>query len=299
MAVFRRTRAHLDPAAAAAIAEIVSHPKYELIPLRSVDEQIEHLPPGASVTVTASPSKTIEDTVELAVLLHERGFSVVPHLAARMIADRAHLQSLLDAISTAGIDRTFVVGGDASEPGEYLDARSLLRDMDELGHPFREIGIGCYPEGHAVIPRDVLLQALRDKAPHADYMTTQMCFDPAVILDWVSARRSEGIELPVHLGVPGVADVTRLIRVSARIGIGDSTRFLSKNTQLLGRLVKPGGFAADGLLDGLASAAADPAVGIVGLHIFTFNEVATTEAWRGRYLEQLHEDQRNGGEGTA
>ncbi|RPI21340.1 MAG: 5,10-methylenetetrahydrofolate reductase [Actinobacteria bacterium] len=217
----------------------------------------------------------------------------MPHLAARMITDRSHLGAILDAITSAGITRTFVIGGDAPEPGKYLDALSLLRDMDDLGHPFGEIGIACYPEGHAVIPSPPLLQALRDKEEYASYMTTQMCFDPNAIVDWITARRADGIALPVHLGVPGVAELTKLVTLSARIGIGDSRRYLAKNSRLIGRLVRPGGFSADGLLDALGSHLAGPSLAIEGIHLFTFNQVADTEEWRHRYLETLRHGHEN------
>ena len=78
-------------------------------------------------------------------------------------------------------------------PGEFPDGLSLLRAMAEIGHPLREIGIPCYPQGHAFIADRLLLDALRDKARYASYMTTQLCFDPGAIATWLAARRAEGI----------------------------------------------------------------------------------------------------------
>ena len=89
----------------------------------------------------------------------------MPHLSARMVRDRAHLRELLAWLEGAGVDRAFVVGGDAKEPGDYPDGLSLLRAMAELGHPLAEIGIPCYPQGHAFIADAPLLEALRAKAP--------------------------------------------------------------------------------------------------------------------------------------
>ena len=91
-------------------------------------------------------------------------------------------------------------------------------------------------------------------------MTTQLCFDAGAIVGWLTARRAEGLALPVEIGVPGVAPVHRLLAISARIGVRDTGRFLSKNVGLVGRIVRSGGFyRPDGLLRGLAPAAADPA----------------------------------------
>src|SRR5437899_6811500 len=215
----------LDTPPRAGLAWILAAPKFELIPIKSVLDQAAFLPAGATVSVTASPAKGIEATVEVAEQLADRGFRVVPHLSARMIRDRAHLRDLLAHLDAAEIRRAFVVGGDASEPGAFYDGLSLLREMADLGHRLTEIGVPCYPEGHPTIPRENLLRALADKQPYAQYMTTQMCFDARAIEAWIAARRAEGIRLPVHIGLPGVADTHKLIAISARIGIGDSKRF--------------------------------------------------------------------------
>ena len=52
--------------------------------------------------------------------------------------------------------------------------------------------------------------------------------------------------------------------------------------------MRSGGFyRPDGLLEGLAPHVADPAAGIVDLHLYTFNAVEATERWRRRYLIAL------------
>lgn len=280
-------RGELPAASRGAIVALLWAPKFELIPLRNVRDQAAFLPPGATVSVTASPAKGIEATVELAAALTADGFSVVAHLSARMIRDRSHLAGLLERLGAAGVERAFVVGGDADEPGEFRDGLSLLRAMTELGHPFRELGVPCYPQGHPDIPETRLLEALAAKAPYVQYMTTQMCFDARAIGRWIDERRRDGIGLPVHVGLPGVAELQKLAVISARIGVRDSRRFLSKNVRLVGQLVRPGGYRPDGLLEALGPVLADPAADVRDLHIYTFNQVESTEDWRRRYLAQL------------
>lgn len=282
-----RKRGRPDEAGRAAIRALLESPKFELIPLRNVLEQARFLPAGATVSVTASPTKTLEDTVELAEGLSEMGLAAIPHLSARMTKDRAHLASLLERMERAGLRRIFLVGGDAKHPGEFYDAYSLLRAMNEMGHHLTEIGITSYPEGHPLIPNPKLRQALRDKQPHASYMTTQMCFDPQAIGDFIRGRRADGIALPVHLGLPGVAERLKLISISTRIGVGQSVRFLSKHRGLAGRFLKPGGYTPAPLLEGLAPVLCDPQANVRGLHIYTFNQCETTERWRTEYLEAL------------
>jgi len=282
----RRTR----PSASGreALARILASPTFELVPLRNAMAQTARLPAGATVSVTASPAKGIEATVALCEQLQAGGFRAVPHLSARMVRDRAHLGDLVARLEGAGVRRAFVVGGDEKQPGEYPDGLSLLREMAEIGHPLGEIGIPCYPQGHAFIGDRALQEALRAKTPFASYMTTQLCFDPTAIGAWVRARRAEGLELPVHIGVPGVAEPHRLLAITARIGVVDTHRFLSKNVRFVARLLRSGGFyKPDGLLDGLASTVADESANVVDLHLYTFNAVDATERWRQEYLARL------------
>lgn len=285
--LFRR-RPGISLSAGEALAGLLSSPTFELIPLKDAMDHAAFLPPGARVSVTASPIKAIEATVALCEQLQAAGFHAVPHLSARMVRDRAHLVDLVARLEGGGIDRAFVVGGDAKVPGDFPDGLSLLREMAEIGHPLREIGIPCYPQGHPFIADGILLRALREKAAYASYMTTQLCFDPGAIASWLGARRAEGIGLPAHIGVPGVTEPHRLLAISARIGVADTHRFLTKNIRFVARLVRSGGFyQPDALLQGLAPHIADPTSAIDDLHLYTFNAVEPTEKWRRRFLNAL------------
>lgn len=283
-----RRGSRLDDAGRAALARVLSEPTFELIPLKNADDQAVHLPAGATVSVTASPAKGLMATAELALRLHARGLRVVPHLSARLTRDRAELLAFLAPLRDAGIDRLFVIGGDPEEPGDYPDALSILREMADLGVMPSEIGIGCYPQGHAFIPDEKLDEALVAKAPFASYMTTQLCFDPKAIATWVAGRRAAGIGLPIKLGIPAVAQIPKLIEISARIGVRDASKFIMKNTAFVGQLIASGGmYRPNGFLEGVAPVIADPQAGIVDLHVYTFNQVVSTEAWRTEYLASL------------
>ncbi len=266
-----------------AVRRLLRRPEFELLPLRSAIDQIDFLPEAATVTITASHTKGIDSALGYATELAQRGFEVVPHMAARSIGDQAHLADVLDTIAEAHIRRIFVIGGDAKEAGEFPDALSLIQAFEALGHPPPDIGVAAYPDGHPFIPDDVLRQTLKDKQPYASYMTTQMCFDPAIISNWISDVRADGITLPIHLGMPGVAPLHKLIGISAKIGVGDSVRFLSKHRGLLRRSA----FSPDKLIMGLADAIADPSAKIEALHLYTFNQVESAEAWRKDWLATL------------
>ena len=271
----------------AALKNLVAQPKFELIPLSSAVEKAQALPPGCVVTVTASPSHGLEATLDLACDLMAMGHDAIPHLSAHMVRDPSHLSALLDRCRECGLHRAFVVGGDAKDRGSsYHDGLSLLRGIHELGSPFTEIGVPSYPEGHPDIADDVLLSVLREKQPLANYMATQMSFNPGAIASWIGRMRTAGITLPVHLGTPGVAELTKLMTISARIGIADSARYLKKNRSVVGHLIK-GSFGPDALLEQLAPTLADEAADIRALHVFTFNQVQATVDWQQRMLASL------------
>lgn len=278
---------HLSEEEIGAIRRILSSPKYELIPLKNVLDQSESLPPGATVSVTASPAKGMGATIDLTIELQNRGFEVIPHLSARLTRDRSELEEILGRLESAGIRRAFVVGGDVDEPGEFFDGLSLLDAMEEMGHGLTEIGIPGYPEGHHIVDDDTIQRAIDDKLPYASYITTQMCFTSDAIADWVRRLRDRGIGLGVYIGIPGVAELKKLLTLSVRIGVGASSRFLSHNKSLAGKLVRPGGYAPDDLIVGLAPLLADSSANVSGLHIYTFNAVETTERWREEMLQAL------------
>jgi methylenetetrahydrofolate reductase (NADPH) len=281
-------RGGLDARERAALERVLADPTFELIPLKNVREQAAALPRGATVSVTASPGKGIEATVDLAIELEQAGLRAIPHLSARMIRDRAHLSELLARLADAGIGRAFVVGGDADEPGEFLDGLSLLRAMSDLGQLPKELGCPCYPQGHPDIPDAALEQALHDKAPYVSYMTTQLCFDPKAIEQFVAARRAEGNTLQVKIGLPGVAEIPKLLSISARIGVKDASKFVLKNARFVGALLRSGGtYRPTALVNKLAPLIADPAADVLGFHVYTFNNVAATVGWRDATLREV------------
>lgn len=263
---------------------LLAQPRYEVMPLRGVLEETAALPAGATVTVTASPSRGIGATLELAEQLAAQGFDAVPHLAARQVRDETELAGVLDRLHRAGIRDVFVVGGDAAEPaGEFPDGLSLLRAMAQLGHRPARIGVPSYPEGHHAIDEPALWSALQAKQRYAHYTVTQLCFDADAVCRFVAAARQRGITLPVVAGVPGVVAAGKLLRVSLRIGVGDSVRFLrSQRLSAMGStagLLRPGGYRPTALVRRLGMQVRDGRCDLAGLHFYTFNHVGATVRW--------------------
>jgi methylenetetrahydrofolate reductase (NADPH) len=258
-----------------------------VIPLAGAEEAVlEHVPTDVKVTITTSPRKGLDPTLELVERMAGHGYEVVPHLAARHVRDRGHLAELVERLRTAGASDVLVMAGDAEEPaGEFDGSLPLLRALAELGQPFRDVGITGYPESHAFISDDATIRSMFEKEEFATYIVSQICFDPKVTVAWIEAVWKRGTRLPIYVGLPGAVPRTRLLRVSARVGLGESTRFLRQHGSWLTRALRPGGFSPDPLIAGLEPCLTDPERKVAGFHIFTFNDVADTERWRQRALE--------------
>jgi methylenetetrahydrofolate reductase (NADPH) len=260
---------------------------FEVIPMKSTAEKARDLPAGATVSVTASPDKGMLATVELCESLAADGYQVVPHISARLMESFDELKQVVDRVGRAGATKAFVVGGDNEVGKEFPDAMAVLRALDRLDHPFTEIGVAAYPEGHPSIPAHALRASLLEKQHHAHYMATQMCFDAEGIASWVRGERAAGVTLQLVVGIPGVTDPARLVTIGARIGVGQSLRYLRKNRRSLFKLLRPGPYNPDKLVDKLAELATDPVADVVGLHVFTFNQIASTTEWYERAMKSV------------
>jgi methylenetetrahydrofolate reductase (NADPH) len=258
--------------------------RFEVFPAGSIDAQAAQLPRAAHLTVTCSPIHGPDRSVDLAARLTELGHSVTVHVAARMVRDRAHLDTLLAGMADAGADDLFLIGGDIKEQrGEFSSAVELLPLVAE--HPRRppSIGIAAYPEDHPFIPDDALEEALREKSRFADYVTTQMCFDPDALRGWVERHRELGLTLPVIIGMPGKVARARLLKMSTQIGVGPSVRFLRKQRSLLSLLSRRS--TADRLYDEFAPMLDEHELELAGFNYYTFNQLLETWEWHQHKLE--------------
>jgi methylenetetrahydrofolate reductase (NADPH) len=271
------------------LRRLLAHARYEVLPTASIEATVlEHLPPGFTVTVTASPSKGLEATLDLAERLCAHGYDVVPHLAARMVTGKSELAEICARLVPRGVRTVFVPGGDADPPaGDYKASFDLLEDLTDLGRPFENVGITGYPESHPSIGDDLTVQAMWDKRRHATYVVSNLTFDPGTLNTWLRRIRARGIDLPLLVGLPGPVDRTQLLTMATKIGVGESTRFLVKHKGTLARLAAPGGFTGERFLERSAPALGAEDSLVAGLHLFTFNQVAETERWRLALLERL------------
>jgi methylenetetrahydrofolate reductase (NADPH) len=275
----------LSGAASGRSRRLLQQPRYELVPVKGAQAEIEHLPRSATVTVTCSPTRGIEPTLDLCETLRTEGFVAIPHISARLVEDRDHARRIVERLTTLDVGDVFVVGGDVARPaGRFSSSRSLLEIVRDLGYE-GSIGVAAYPEEHPLISDEVLWRELLAKQEHAAYMVSQICFDAGRVVAWLADARRRGIRLPLWIGFPGVVDRNKLMRVALRIGVGESSRYLTKHGSLVSRLIRPGGYNPEELVRGLAPKVDDESLDVAGYHVNTFNQVASTERWRKALLD--------------
>ena len=131
------------------------------------------------------------------------------------------------------------------------------------------------------------MQFLKEKQQFATYFVTQMCFDPQTLVNWIKDIRKAGVSLPARIGLPGVANMSKLVSLSFKIGVGQSLKLLKKQKGLLKKFISAKPYQPDDLLAGLQAQLHDPEFVISALHLFSFNDIERTENWRASTCEKL------------
>jgi len=260
----------------------------EIIPVPGIEDRLDPLPSDMYLAVTCSPTKGVNETLELSEKLIAKGFKVTPHIASKCVSGEKHLETIIKKLDELGIESIFVPGGDRPEPmGDFNNALDLLRALKKLGHNLNKIGMAAHPEGHPDVSSEVLMEALEEKKEFADFIVTQMCFDAKILNDWMVEIHKKGIELPVWVGLPGVIERGRLLKTSLRIGVGDSLRFLRKKSQVATELMKSSIYNPDDLLKDITEQNDIDQTNLAGYHIYCFNQIETTEKWRSDTISAL------------
>ncbi|WP_399895354.1 methylenetetrahydrofolate reductase [Streptomyces sp. BBFR51] len=262
------------------VDELVRNSSIEIVPLKGAQEKVDAVPVGTTVSVTCSPRFGLARTLDHVAAARRSGHRVVPHLAARMVEDRAALRDFVRGVTDLGVEELFVIGGDGEKPvGRFSEAAEILEELVEFDHGLSRIGVGCYPEGHPKIADDVLFEALLRKQQHADYMVSQLCFDASALAGWLRSARERGVTLPLRMGVAAPLQIRKLIELSVKIGVGQSLRFLSKQHGMVGNLLLGRAYEPLDLLLAVREEISFTDLSVEGLHLFSFNQVDTTLDW--------------------
>jgi len=241
--------------------------------------------PGTEVFVAFVPSARHGRVVAIAGSLAAAGFIPVPHLVARSFRGYTQLLDHLLALRAAGVDAVLVIGGDSDRAeGPYASALDLLQSGAFARAGIRRIGLACYPELHRRIDRARLVVALDDKLARVArdgakaFLVSQFCLQAEPIVALARALRERGIAAPLRIGIAGPTDRRKLWKYALRCGIGASIAALGSHVDVVRDLLVRE--TPDALVHDLAAVlAAQPPLGIWGLHVFSFGGVTSAAAW--------------------
>lgn len=257
---------------------------------------------GTTVNVTFLAGSDFRDTVAVAKRLKGEGMRPVPHIAARSMLSRAALEEFLDALTgEVGVDEVLLIGGGVDKPlGPYHCVMRMLETGLFEGRGIRRIGIAGHPEGSPDFSDEAAMQALAEKTGYAKstgcemFITTQFVFEATPVIDWDRHIRAAGIDLPIHIGVPGLATIKTLLSHARACGIGPSMRVLTRQAKNIARLMSVR--TPDRLLCDLATyKAEDPDCGIRRVHIYPLGGLRRTAAWAYAVQDGSFRMNRQGG----
>ena len=258
---------------------------------KSLEAAPDMMTPGSEVFVAAIPGESLDRVVAAAVQIRKGGLVPVPHIVARNLESRAVLEDLIARlVGEAGLDRALVLGGDRDKPaGEFESSLQLIETGVFQRNGIGRIGLACYPEGHPRVADHVLEDARAAKLVAAEkagldvWLVSQFCFDPKPIVALAGRMRAQGIKAPFRVGVAGPAEHATLIKYALMCGVGASMRAL-KERQDLARSVLTGETPEALLTEVAVAQDSNPALGISGVHFFTFGALAKSAQWANTHL---------------
>lgn len=254
------------------------------------------IPRGTIISIPWLASEDDDARLAAARTVRALGFEPMPHLSARRIGSHAALERFLErAAGEARVERCLLIAGDLATPiGPFADSASIIETGLLERHGIKVVAIGGHLEGHPVMSSDERWQALQRKCQSieargmAPLVVTQFAFDADIVLAWLAVLRARGITVPVLVGVPGPASITRLLRYAAMCGVGASASMLARYGISIGRLLGTAGpeVFVDRLVKGLTSAH-----GQVSPHLFPFGGIAPSLEWVEQYRRRVGADQ--------
>jgi len=248
------------------------------------------LPKSTRVYLAHLQDADITEMVPAAKRLNDEGFTVMPHIPARVIKNKAMLGDWLSMYQNeAGVDEALLIAGGSPKPiGDYDSSIKLIESglFDLAG--FKRLHIAGHPEGNKDIDPDGEIKNVSEalswkqefsKRTDAEMaIATQFCFDANVVKKWMDDIKDDGIDIPIHIGIAGPAKLQTLLKFSIECGIGSSMKVLTRRAKDITKLLLP--YEPTQVLKELAEyKAKDPKFNIEQVHFFPFGGVKQTSDW--------------------
>ena len=256
-----------------------------------VESFAEILPKNTRVYIAhLSEKEDIKTMVATAKRINEEGFSVMPHITARIIKDKATLANWISMYrNEANVTEALLIGGGASLPlGDFDSSIQLIESgvFDDAG--FKRLHIAGHPEGSKDIDPDgsnanvssalSWKQEFSNRTDAEMAIATQFCFDATAVTKWAERLKQDGIDIPIHIGIAGPAKLQTLLRFSIECGVGPSMKILTKRAKDITKLLLP--YKPTEILEALADhKMKDPSLNIDQVHFFPIGGIKQTVDW--------------------
>ena len=274
------------------LKDFISGYSIEVVPTSAakIESFADVLPKNTRVYIAHLEKENIAAMVATAKRLNDEGFTVMPHIPARMILNQAMLNDWISMYQNeAGVDEALLLAGGSTKPiGEFDSSVQLIESglFDKAG--FKRLHIAGHPEGSKDIDPNGgtknVAEALSWKQEFSKRtdasmaIATQFCFDASVVKKWAENIKENGIDIPIHIGIAGPAKLQTLLKFSIECGIGASMKVLTKRAKDITKLLLP--YQPTQILNELAEyKSKDPELNIEQVHFFPIGGIKQTVDW--------------------
>jgi len=242
-------------------------------------ENIENLwPKKTRVYIAHLEGTTIEDMLVTAKRIKSASFIPMPHFPARIIKDNKVLEDWINRYSEIGVNEALLLAGGVDRPlGNLSNSMELLSTGLFEKYGFERLHVAGHPEGNKDIDpngSDInVMNALKWKQDYSKdtkakiSIATQFLFESKPVIDWANKILSNGITLPINVGIAGPAKLQTMIKFAIACGVGPSLRVLERRAKDITKLLFP--FEPTNILTELADyKESNPNTNIEGIHFF-------------------------------
>ena len=242
-------------------------------------ENIENLwPKNTRVYIAHLEGTTIEDMLVTAKRIKSASFIPMPHFPARIIKDNKVLEDWINRYSEIGVNEALLLAGGVDRPlGNLSNSMELLSTGLFEKYGFERLHVAGHPEGNKDIDpngSDInVMNALKWKQDYSKdskakiSIATQFLFESKPVIDWANKILSNGITLPINVGIAGPAKLQTMIKFAIACGVGPSLRVLERRAKDITKLLFP--FEPTNILTELADyKESNPNTNIEGIHFF-------------------------------
>ena len=208
--------------------DFISGYSIEVVPnsAAKIESFAEILPASTRVYIAHLENENIATMVATAKRIHQEGFTVMPHIPARIIKDHSMLNDWIKMYQNeaCGNEALLLAVGSNKPIGDFESSIQLIETglFDKAN--FRRLHIAGHPEGSKDIDPEGGIKNVAEalswkqefsKRTDANMaIATQFCFDAKVVKKWADGIKRDGIDIPVHIGIAGPAKLQTLLKFS-------------------------------------------------------------------------------------